>query len=531
MWVILVPVIGGVLVGLIARFGSESVRGHGIPEAMEQVLLNQSRVSPKLVFLKPLASAICIGTGGPFGAEGPIIAAGGALGSFIGQFLKITADERKTLLAAGAAAGVTVIFGSPVAGVLLAVELLLFEFRPQSLIPVALASAAAEAMRLFFAGRVAPVFEIPALVAPSATALICYVMLGALIGIASAGVTQTVHFIERSFEKLPIHWMWWPALGALVIGVVGFFSPNTFGPGYEYIRAILSGDFVFQSLLILCVLKFISWCVGVGSGTSGGTLAPLFMIGAALGGFLGHFVNAWFPQLGVDPRLASLVGMSALFAGSTRALLASIAFAFETTLQPFALLPLLGGCAGSFLVSGLLIKHSLMTEKMARRGFHVPNEFSADFLARERVCDHASYKLVALSAAQTIKDIRDWMNSGTDQASHQGFPVLDAQGQLLGLVTRRMVMSASGDQLEKTVASLIEKSPIVIGEYEHLRQAADLMATYHIGRLPVISHARLLGKSSSEPPGSLLRNVQNFDDRPNFQADFMMESQTACVIL
>ena len=284
--VIIVPALGGVIVGLMARYGSEAIRGHGIPEVMEQILRNQSRIRPRLTFLKPISAAIAIGTGGPFGAEGPIIATGGALGSLIGQLLKTTSDERKILLSAGAAAGMAATFGSPVSAILLAVELLLFEFRPRSLVPVALACAAAAAFRLKFMGAT-PIFQMPNVGSPTQTALVFYVILGALVGVASVGVTRAVYLAEDGFDALPIDWMWWPALGGLFVGIVGYFAPRTLGVGYYNVRDELSGMLAAQTVLQLCTFKFISWAIALGSGTSGGTLAPLFTVGGAMGAAMG----------------------------------------------------------------------------------------------------------------------------------------------------------------------------------------------------------------------------------------------------
>ena len=332
-WVIVVPVVGGLVVGLMARYGSKAIRGHGIPEAMEQVLFNESRVPPRMTFLKPVSAAIAIGTGGPFGAEGPIIATGGALGSLFGQLLKTSADERKTLLAVGAAAGMAATFGSPVSAVLLAIELLLFEYRAQSFIPVARAGTIAAGIRMMFEGSEA-VFAMPELAAPSGPAILSYLGLGAVIGLVAVGVTRSIYAIEDGFERLPLHWMWWPALGGLAVGVVGYFEPRTMGVGYENIENILGGAITGQALLTLCVLKFVSWSISLGSGTSGGTLAPLFTFGGALGALLGGGVATLAPALGMDTRMAALVGMAAIFAGASQALLASVVFALETTLQP-----------------------------------------------------------------------------------------------------------------------------------------------------------------------------------------------------
>jgi H+/Cl- antiporter ClcA len=376
LWVVAIPVIGGIIVGFMARYGSGAIRGHGIPEAMEQILTNESKISPRVTILKPLSAAIAIGTGGPFGAEGPIIATGGALGSLVGQVLHTTADERKTLLAAGAAAGMAAIFGTPVSAVLLAIELLLFEYRPRSLVPVALAAATATGLRMAYEGSAA-VFAMPQLSQPSGEALTAYVVLGAIVGVAAVIITRGLYVIEEAFEKIPIHWMWYPALGAVAVGVIGYFEPRTLGVGYENIREILAGNIVGGALMALVFLKLISWAIALGSGTSGGTLAPLFTIGGGLGGLLGILCVQWFPALGVDPRIAALVGMAAVFAGASRALLTSVVFAFETTRQPIGLLPLLGGCSAAFLISSLMMRYTIMTEKLARRGTHVPSDYVA----------------------------------------------------------------------------------------------------------------------------------------------------------
>ncbi len=484
-WVIGVPVVGALVVGAMARYGSAAIRGHGIPEAMEQVLYNQSRIPPKMTWLKPVSSAIAIGTGGPFGAEGPIIATGGALGSFLGQLLRITADERKTLLAAGAAAGMSATFGSPVAAVVLAIELLLFEYRGRSLIPVALATATAAAARIGLEGT-APAFPMPLLQSPTPTAIAFYIALGAVLGLVSVGATRAVYAIEDAFEKLPVHWMWWPALGAVAVGVVGYFSPRTLGVGYSNITDILGGQLVGWSMLAFCALKFVSWSIALGSGTSGGTLAPLFTIGSGVGSALAAAAVALVPGLTVDVRLAALVGMAAIFAGASRALLASVIFAFETTRQTVGLLPLLGGCAASYLVSCLLMRHSIMTEKMARRGARVPSEYAPDFLAGELVREHATRGLVTLSAEAQVAEVREAVLHAQPPYQHQGFPVLAADGRLVGVLTRRDVLTLK-DTAGATVGALVRRAPCVILEDQSMRDAADQMVREGVGRLPVMS--------------------------------------------
>jgi len=486
-WVVLVPAIGGVIVGLMARYGSRAIRGHGIPEAMEQVLTNQSRIPARMTFLKPLSAAVAIGTGGPFGAEGPIIATGGALGSLVGQVLETTSSERKTLLAAGAAAGMAATFGSPVSAVLLAVELLLFEFRARSIIPVALASATAAGVRMAWIGPAAA-FGMPQLSQPSGYALTFYIVLGAFFGLVAVGVTRAVYAVEDRFEKLPIHWMWWPALGGLVVGAVGYFSPHTMGVGYDNIEHILSGSLAGKALFLLCALKFVSWSVSLGSGTSGGTLAPLFTIGGGLGAVIGGLAVAAAPRLGVDPRIAGLVGMAAIFAGASRALLTSIVFAFETTLQPLGLLPLLGGCTAAYLVSCVLMRHTIMTEKIARRGVRVPSEYAADYLDQVFVSHVATKVVTALSSLDTVGEVKAWLASGAAGTHHHAFPVLDEQGALLGVLTRHDILE-DGYGAELSIGRLLKRPPAVAFDNSSLREAADLMVKEGVGRLPVVSHA------------------------------------------
>ncbi len=512
LWVLIIPVIGGVIVGLMARFGSKAIRGHGIPEAMEQVLLNQSKIPPRITFLKPLSAAVAIGTGGPFGAEGPIIATGGALGSFLGQVIATSSDERKILLAAGAAAGMAATFGSPISAVLLAVELLLFEFRPRSLIPVALASAVATGVHLATEGA-APIFAMPDLLPPSGPALALYILIGALLGIFAMLVTRATYWVEDLFEHLPIHWMWWPAVGGLAVGAIGYFVPRTLGVGYGNITSILwtgtpalAGahppvQFALGFIAILCLAKFLSWVIALGSGTSGGTLAPLFTIGGALGALLGAAANWVIPSAHVDVRVTALVGMAALFAGASRALLTSVVFAFETTLQPMGLLPLLGGCTMSYLVSCICMKQTIMTEKLARRGTRVPAEYSADFMEQMTVATVATRNVTVLQEEATLADIRAWIARGEPSATHQGYPIVTSAGHVTGVLTRRDLLNAEADPACK-LRDLLRRPPTICYEDSTLREAADHMVNHDVGRLPVMSRGE---------PGQLIGIVTRSD--------------------
>lgn len=493
-WVILVPVLGGLIVGLMARWGAKAIRGHGIPEAMEQVLLNQSRIPARITFWKPLSSAVSIGTGGPFGAEGPIIATGGALGSVLGQLLRVTAVERKVLLAAGAAGGMAAVFSAPFSAVLLAVELLLFEFRGRSMIPVALAATTATCVRYLLLGTEA-VFPMGSVAPAGFEAMAVYAALGAVIGLLSVLVTLVLYWIEDGFERLPIHWMWWPAIGGLAVGLVGYVAPATMGVGYDLIRAILNAQMGLTALAFLCAMKFLSWSIALGSGTSGGTLAPLFIIGGALGGCTGLLTAQYFPSLHIDPRVAALVGMAAMFAGSSRAFLTSVIFALEVTHQPNALLPLLASCALAYLVSSLWMRNTIMTEKITRRGVRVPYEYAADPLVQVTVEQVYTRKPITLNEDDRLEDVRAWLLKGDRKSHHQGFPVVDRQGLLLGVLTRRDLMALEAEP-EVAVQSLIQRAPVVVSSHHSLREAADHMVRQGVGRLVVVdsaNHKRLLG--------------------------------------
>lgn len=384
LFVICIPVAGSLLVGMMARYGSKAIRGHGIPEAMEKIILEESRIPPVLTFLKPLSAAISIGTGGPFGAEGPIIATGGALGSLTGQAMHISPGERKIILTAGACAGMAAIFGSPLAAVLLAIELLLFEFSPRSIIPVTIGCVAGAGMHLLLFES-SPVFAMPAIPVPSTSALMMYILLGGLIGMIASFVSRSVYAVEDLFERLPVHWMWWPAIGAVAVGVTGYFAPYTMGVGYDNIQYLLTGTLPLTMLLSLCFLKYISWVISLGSGTSGGTLAPLFTIGGALGVLMGSLLLHFFPSLDVNLPTAALIGMAAMFAGASRALLTSVIFALETTGQLHGLLPLISACTAAYFVSFFFMKGSIMTEKIKRRGVHAPDSYEPDILQSIKV--------------------------------------------------------------------------------------------------------------------------------------------------
>jgi H+/Cl- antiporter ClcA/CBS domain-containing protein len=483
--VIFIPVIGGIIVGIMARYGSQAICGHGIPEAMEQVLEHQSRIPARLTILKPLSAAVAIGTGGPFGMEGPIIATGGALGSVLGQILPSSPDDRKALLAAGAAAGMAATFGSPIAAVLMAVELLLFEFRPQSLIPVCVASAAAAGVRALLVTGTGPIFAMPHVPTAPASALVVYALLGAIVGLFSIAATQAVYFTTDLFCHIRVPWMWWPAIGALPVGIIGYFSPHTLGVGYDNIVDILNGSNTVQFVVVLAILKCLSWAIALGSGTSGGTLAPLFTIGGGAGLAVGWVLQHLFPGSGVNLHIAAMVGMGAMFAGASRALLTSVVFVVETTFEAHGLAPLLLGCAMAYLVSSLLMRETIMTAKIARKGIRVPTDYLSDPLERVLVSEAMTPAVVTLKADDTVEQARRWLQSDAAGTEHHGFAVVDAAGALVGMVTRPELMRGELSPAQ-AVREAIARPALTIRSNARANEAEYLMIHYDVGRLPVL---------------------------------------------
>lgn len=491
-WVIAIPALGGVIVGVMARFGSKAIRGHGIPEAMEKVITNESRIHPMITVLKPLSAAISIGTGGPFGAEGPIISTGGALGSFCGQTLNITAQERKVLLAAGATAGMTAIFGTPFAAILLAIELLLFEFSPRSFIPVMIACVTGACMHFLLFGT-APVFPMPEVSTASSQAVVFYAILGVLIGAASVLVTKILYLIEDGFEKLPVHWMWWPAIGGLFVGVIGTFAPHTLGVGYENITAALSGDLTVAVLVTLCFWKFVSWSIALGSGTSGGTLAPLLTIGSALGCLLGMAGQLYFPEAGINLSMAALVGMAALFAGSARALLTSIVFALESTMQESTLLPLIAGCVTAYMISFIFMRGTIMTEKIKRKGVIAPEQYLPDLLeitsagAVATPVNHPDIPM--MNGSMSVSALRQWLQQDGIHYPYNTLFVLGLNNtQVSGIIDKKILFEIAAEE-GATLSQVMSRKVYSVYADNSLHLAVEFMLKTGQNILPIFDRA------------------------------------------
>lgn len=502
--VIIVPVIGGLLIGLMARYGTPKIRGHGIPEAMEAVLTNRSRIAPVVAIFKPISAAIAIGTGGPFGAEGPIIQTGGALGSLFGQVIHMTAAERKVLLACGAAAGMAATFSTPIAAVILAIELLLFEFKARSFIPLVIASSLATTVHLSLMGR-GPMFNVAPLDFGIPFGLPFYIVLGVICGLFAVGFSKALYWVEDMFERLPIHWMWWPALGGLALGIIGYFHPVVLGVGYETISGILNNRLALPALLTVMVFKTAVLYLTLGSGTSGGLLAPTFMIGAALGAVFAFAMNAIFPSANLDPGAYALVGMAAVFAAASRATFAFIIFAFEITRDYNAVLPLMLVCVIADLIAQRLMTNSIMTEKLARRGLRIPQEYEIDVMQQVNVSEVMDSNPPSVPSTMMLDELASRIaQSDKDIIRRQGTFIVDETGGLVGIITRGDVLRAveRPEHADLTVLDAGSTDLLVTYPDELVFDAVRKMLQNDIGRLPVVDR-----KNPSRPVGYLGREA------------------------
>jgi CIC family chloride channel protein len=516
LWVIPIPVIGGIIVGIMAKYGSSKIKGHGIPEAMEAVLFNRSRIQPRVAILKPISAAIAIGTGGPFGAEGPIIQTGGAVGSLVGQVFHTTASERKVLLACGAAAGMSATFNTPIAGVILAIELLLFEFKARSFIPLVVASTLATAVHMQLLGA-GPMFTVTAMDFGIPRALPFYLLLGVVCGLAAVGFSKLLYWTEDQFEKLPIDDLWWPAIGALGLGIIGYFVPRVLGVGYDTISDILNANLALKILIVVMLAKAVALVISLGSGTSGGLLAPMFMSSAALGGVFAIGMNEVFPAAHLSAGAFALVAMGAVFGAASRAAFSFIVFAFEITRDYNSVLPLMLVTVIADGVAILLMpKASIMTEKLIRRGLRIHQDYETDVLQQMVVSETMDHAAPTISADMPVRELAERIaGHEPDVSRHQGMLLLDAEGRLSGIITRGDVLRALDEDPSGAISLIEAGSHEVIVTYpdESLHDAAAKMLRNNIGRLPVVDRKdprRVVGYLGR--PGIMAARLRRLDE-------------------
>ncbi|WP_454887138.1 chloride channel protein [Sphingomonas oryzagri] len=478
--VLVIPLIGSLIVGYMARYGSEKIRGHGIPEAIETILFGESRLSVKVALLKPLSAAVSIGSGGPFGAEGPIIMTGGAIGSLFAQCFHLSAAERKTLLVAGAAAGMTAIFGTPLAAILLAIEVLLFEWKPRSFVPVVVSVLVSFACRPALIG-VGPMFATASTQPAGLWVIGAAAIVGLIVGLEATLLSTTLYRVEDLFHRLPVHWMWWPAIGAIFVGVGGLIDRHVLGSGYASIQALLDGSLAMRVVLALLFVKAIVWLIALGSGTSGGILAPLLILGGATGCLLGHFLPG-------DAGFWAMIGMAGIMSGAMRAPMTGALFAAELT-GHFASLPAtIASAGGAYAVSVLLMRRSILTEKIARRGRHILQEYSVDPLDFLQAGQLMTPNPDTLPGTMSIAAASAFF---AEEAKHRSYPVVDTDGRLLGLVSRTdalrwRVTDAHGDGDVSLIETLSDESQPAAHPETPCGLIADMIIETGIGRVPIV---------------------------------------------
>jgi H+/Cl- antiporter ClcA len=477
--IVLIPVVGGLVVGLMARFGSDKIRGHGIPEAIETILFGESKLSPKVALLKPLSSAVSIGSGGPFGAEGPIIMTGGAIGSLFAQLFHLSAAERKTLLVAGATAGMTGIFGTPFASIMLAVELLLFEWKPRSFVPVVTAVLVALAWRPLLVGS-GPLFPFAAATPPGIEPVAISAALGLATGLLAAILSFLLYRIEDGFHSLPVHWMWWPAIGAVVVGIGGLFDLRVLGAGYGSIQDLLDGNLLVKAVLLLLVVKALVWLVALGSGTSGGILAPLLILGGCVGFLIGQYLPG-------DPGFWAMIGMAGIMSGVMRAPMTGALFAAELTNHLSALPETIAASAAAYAISVLIMKRSILTEKIARRGRHILREYTVDALEFMQAGQLMTQDPRTLTGDMPLPEVARFF---AEEADHRSYPVVDAQGRLLGLVSRQDALEwrVAGHAEGRLADALSDASTGFAYSETPCGEVADMMVESGVGRVPIVDH-------------------------------------------
>ncbi|HXJ96480.1 MAG TPA: chloride channel protein [Terriglobia bacterium] len=492
VWVILIPPIGGLLVGIMVYFWEPTLKGHGIPETMEAVLMGQSRIRMRVAILKPLATALAIGTGGPFGAEGPIIQTGAAFGSIFGQLVKLTPYQCRVLLAAGAAGGMAATFTAPLAGVLVAIELLLFEFRARSFIPVAISAAVATTVRVHFVGW-APLFPTPSFRLTSMQELWLFALLGILMGIVGICMIRVLFWLEDYFDHffLKPSAIWAPVAGALILGILGYFYPQIFGTGYDTIRDMLNDRLTVSKLLGVSLAKFWALVISLGSGTTGGVFAPSLIVGGGIGAAYATAWHHFLPHLVSDPAFYALVAMAAVFAGIARAPFTSIIFLFELSRNPNAILPLVVCCMVSDGFVRLFSSESIMTGKLVKRGLIVLQDYSVPILMRSRIEAVVRKEFTPIPADADVQSALGNFRNGNGGT----VPVVEEDGSLLGVIEARDVLKELNNPMK--VREIVRKDFVRAQPGETVDKVTREMISRNAESVVLVENGKPVGVASA----------------------------------
>lgn len=483
-YVIIIPAIGGIVVGLLVYFFAKETKGHGVPEVMLAVATGGSKIRPRVAAIKALVSSICIGSGGSVGREGPIVQISSALGSSLGQLFRLSEDKKRILIACGAAGGIAATFNAPLAGIFFALEVILREYGTRYFSSVVLSAVSATVISRTFLGS-SPAFVTPPYQLLSSWHILFYFVLGFLAAITGWVFIKLLYKCEDIFDAIKMPSFIKPALGGLILGVIGLHFPQIFGVGYPSIEQTLNGQMTPILILELVGLKILATSLTLGSGGSGGVFAPSLFIGAMLGSSFGSLLHLIFPEIPVSIGAYALVGMAAVFAGAAQAPISAILILFEMTGDYKIMLPLMIACVISTLVLKGISRESIYTLKLIRRGIDILKLKRNDLMEKIRVSEAMFRNLITISESTSVRDAALMLKS----SSHRGFPVLDSNGRLKGIVTHQDINNALNSGKDKMeVAAIMTVNLIVSYPEETLKDALEKLGEKDIGRIPVVDH-------------------------------------------
>jgi len=493
MWIkVLIPALGGLLVGIIVHFFAQEAKGHGVPEVMEAVALKNGRMRTRVVFAKALASAICIGSGGSVGREGPIVQIGSAISSAIGRWVKMSGDRLRILVACGAAAGIAATFNAPMAGALFSLEIILSELAALQFIPIIVSSVIATALSRHYLGNF-PAFEVPAYALLHYSELFLYLILGVLAGVVAFIFIRILYGMEDFFERWKFPEFIKPAIGGIIIGCIGVFFPHIFGVGYESVTQILRGEMFGVMLIGILVAKILATSITIGSGSSGGIFAPSIFMGAALGGAFGQIVHVLFPYTTASPGAYALVGMGAVVAGTTRAPITAMIIIFEMTANYRIILPLMFACTTGLVVSARLSRESIYTLKLVRRGVNIYAGKELNVLKRLKVSQVMLTEIELVSPSALLTELITKMAA----SSHSHLFVVNDDNKICGYIsleTLRPILNSYESLYDVVIASdLMNRHVTVVKAEESLDMVMQLFGKFELDEIPVVDKGKLVG--------------------------------------
>jgi CIC family chloride channel protein len=483
-WIVFVPALGGLLIGPIVTRAAPETRGHGVPEVMLAVARGRGVIRARVAILKAIASALCIGTGGSAGREGPIVQIGSAVGSAVGGLFRVNPDMVRMFVACGAAGGIAASFNTPIAGVIFALEVILRDFAGRAFATVVISSVTASAVSRSLLGQEA-FFHVPSYGLQSSWELLPYAALGVAGGIVARLFVRILYRVEDAFEDLPIPDMLKPALGGLMLGGLAWFLPDVLGTGHGAIERALHGQMAFGLMAVLVLGKIVATSCTLGSGGSGGVFAPSLFIGAMLGGAFGVVVDRLFPGLGVEPGAYALVGMGAVFSGGTWAAISGILILFEMTRDYELILPMMISCVSAVLVAKRLSPDTIYTLKLRRRGIDLDAP-EGDPLRTVAVESVMTREVETIHADTPLRDLLRQVEA----SDHSGFPVVDDAGRLKGIITYTELREGTAILHESTefiiASDVMRPFGPSIDPRAHLDEAVTKMRSAGVRRLPVV---------------------------------------------